>query len=95
MCDCIFRILFNDVVVLLGYPTFGVGDGTWSNGDPMGFLSGYTGEMGHGSYGMDGMFGGGGGTFSATGGGFGTFGGPTAAAGYNYFHGEYRYYYKI
>lgn len=54
----------------------------------MGFLSGYTGEMGHGSYGMDGMFGGGGGTFSATGGGFGTFGGPTAAAGFNYFHGK-------
>ncbi|KAK6644596.1 hypothetical protein RUM43_000863 [Polyplax serrata] len=72
-----------------GYPTFGVGDGTWSNGgDPMGFLSGYTGDMGHGSYGMDGMFGGGGGTFSATGGGFGTFGGPTAAAGFNYFHGN-------
>lgn len=72
-----------------GYPTFGVGDGTWSNGgDPMGFLSGYTGDMGHGSYGMDGMFGGGGGTFSATGGGFGTFGGPTAAAGFNYFHGK-------
>lgn len=55
----------------------------------MGFLSGYTGDMGHGSYGMDGMFGGGGGTFSATGGGFGTFGGPTAAAGFNYFHGRY------
>lgn len=54
----------------------------------MGFLSGYTGDMGHGSYGMDGMFGGGGGTFSATGGGFGTFGGPTAAAGFNYFHGK-------
>ncbi|XP_067014569.1 YTH domain-containing family protein 3 [Anabrus simplex] len=69
------------------YQAFGVGDGTWSNGgDPMTFLSGYGGQMGHDSYGMDGMFGGGGG-------GFGTaFGQPAAAAaaaaGFNYFHGN-------
>ncbi|KAJ4447907.1 hypothetical protein ANN_09916 [Periplaneta americana] len=69
------------------YQAFGVGDGTWSNGgDPMTFLGGYGGQMGHDSYGMDGMFGGGGG-------GFGTaFGQPAAAAaaaaGFNYFHGN-------
>lgn len=65
------------------YQTFGVSDGTWSNGgDPMTFLGSYGGQMGHDSYGMDGMFGGGGG-------GFGTaFGQPTAAAGFNYFHGN-------
>nr|CAD7598349.1 unnamed protein product [Timema genevievae] len=66
------------------YQAFGVGDGTWSNGgDPMTFLGGYGSQMGHDSYGMDGMFGGGGG-------GFGTaFGQPAAAAaGFNYFHGN-------
>ncbi|XP_047109186.1 YTH domain-containing family protein 3 [Schistocerca piceifrons] len=70
------------------YQAFGVGDGTWSNGgDPMTFLGGYGGQMGHDSYSMDGMFGGGGG-------GFGTaFGQPAAAAaaaaaGFNYFHGN-------
>ena len=70
------------------FQAFGVGDGTWSNGgDPMTFLSSYGGQMGHDSYGMDGMFGGGGG-------GFGTaFGQPAAAAAaaaasFNYFHGN-------
>lgn len=58
------------------YQAFGVGDGTWSNGgDPMTFLSGYGGQMGHDSYNIDGMFGGG---------GFGTFNQP----GFNYFHGN-------
>lgn len=66
------------------YQTFGVGDGTWSNGgDPMTFLGGYGGQMGHDSYGMEGMFGGGGGGFG------GAFAQPTApAAGFNYFHGN-------
>ncbi|XP_063223922.1 YTH domain-containing family protein 1 isoform X2 [Bacillus rossius redtenbacheri] len=67
------------------YQAFGVGEGTWSNGgDPMTFLGGYGNQMGHDSYGMDGMFGGGGT-------GFGTAFGQPAAAGFNYFHssGDY------
>ncbi|XP_015516544.1 YTH domain-containing family protein 1 isoform X1 [Neodiprion pinetum] len=61
------------------YQAFGAGDGTWSNGtDPVAFLSGYGGQMGHDSYGMDGMF------SASAGGGFSTFGQPT----FNYFHGN-------
>lgn len=33
------------------YQAFGVGDGTWSNSDPMTFLGGYGGQLGHDSYG--------------------------------------------
>lgn len=58
------------------YQAFGVGDGTWSNNDPMTFLGGYGGQISHDSYGMDGMFGG----------AFGQAGGP--ATGFNYFPGN-------
>ncbi|KAF3426044.1 hypothetical protein E2986_02105 [Frieseomelitta varia] len=61
------------------YQTFGAGDGTWSNGtDPVAFLSGYGGQIGHDAYGMDGMF------SASAGGGFSTFGQPA----FNYFHGN-------
>ncbi|CAG0887497.1 unnamed protein product [Darwinula stevensoni] len=36
---------------------FRVGDGPWSNGDPMTFLGGYGGQISHDSYNLDGMFG--------------------------------------
>ncbi|XP_073983803.1 YTH domain-containing family protein isoform X2 [Rhodnius prolixus] len=58
------------------YQAFGVGDGTWSNSDPMTFLGGYGGQISHDSYGMDGMFGG----------AFGQAAAP--ATGFNYFHGN-------
>lgn len=59
------------------YQAYGVGDGTWSNGDaPMPFMGGYTGHMGQDSYGMEGMFSTGGTGFNTT------FGQP----GFNYFH---------
>ncbi|XP_076661428.1 YTH domain-containing family protein isoform X2 [Halictus rubicundus] len=61
------------------YQTFGAGDGTWSNGtDPVTFLSGYGGQIGHDAYSMDGMF------SASAGGGFSTFGQPA----FNYFHGN-------
>lgn len=34
------------------YQAFGVGDGTWSNSDPMTFLGGYGGQISHDSYGL-------------------------------------------
>ncbi|XP_014244078.1 YTH domain-containing family protein 3 isoform X2 [Cimex lectularius] len=58
------------------YQAFGVGDGTWSNSDPMTFLGGYGGQMAPDSYSMDGMFGG----------AFGQAAAP--ATGFNYFHGN-------
>ncbi|CAB3386703.1 Hypothetical predicted protein [Cloeon dipterum] len=65
------------------YQTFGVNDGTWSNGgDQMTFLGGYGGQMAaaaaHEPYGIDGMFGTG---------GFGTFN-QQAAGAFNYFPGS-------
>lgn len=59
------------------YQTFGVGEGTWSNSEPMTFLSGYGSQMGHDSFGMDGMFGGAFGQAAAA-----------SATGFNYFHGN-------
>lgn len=59
------------------YQNLGLSEGAWSNGDPMTFLGGYSGQMSndqHSHY-MEGMFGGG---------GFGGFNQP----GFNYFHGN-------
>uniref|UniRef100_A0A0A9Z0J8 YTH domain family protein 3 n=1 Tax=Lygus hesperus TaxID=30085 RepID=A0A0A9Z0J8_LYGHE len=56
---------------------FGMSDGTWSNSEPVTFLGSYGGQMGHDSYGMDGMFGG----------AFGQAAAPATAATFNYFHG--------
>ena len=64
------------------YQAFGVGDGTWSNGDAqMPFMGGYTGQMGHDSYGMDGMFSAGGTGFNTT------FGQP--GFNYHYSNGDF------
>ena len=61
------------------YQTFGAGDGTWSNGtDPVTFLPGYSGQISHDAYNMEGVF------STNSGSSFGSGYNPP----FNYFHGN-------
>uniref|UniRef100_T1JB38 YTH domain-containing protein n=1 Tax=Strigamia maritima TaxID=126957 RepID=T1JB38_STRMM len=67
----------NNYYGMFPYQNLGLSEGAWSNGDPMTFLGGYSGQISndqHSHY-MEGMFGGG---------SFGGFNQP----GFNYFHGN-------